>query len=101
MDDINIHCIQTWDDCKVAKKVRKFKAKLRDPEGKQRAEVTKLISKEKSGQEFVLPLGKYVDLAKAEPLHNTNNACSSGFQLSWQWPCSTLTKLNSTQQQWF
>ena len=58
----------------VAEKVRKFKAKLRDPEGKQRAEITRLIAKEKSRQEFVPPLGKYVDLAKAEPLHNTNNA---------------------------
>ena len=38
-----------------------------------------LISKEKSRQEFVPPLGKYVDLAEAEPLHNTNNAWQQWF----------------------
>ena len=49
---------QTWDYNKrilVAEKVEKFKAKLKDPEGKQRGEVTKLIAKEKSRQEFVPP----------------------------------------------
>ena len=59
----------------VAEKVAKFKVKLKDPDGKQRPEVvTKVIAKEKSRQEFVPPLGKYLDLAKAEPLHNANNA---------------------------
>ena len=38
-----------------------------------------LISKEKSRQEFVSPLAKYVDLAEAEPLHNTNNAWQQWF----------------------
>ena len=52
---------------------------MKDPDGKQRPEVTKLIAKEKSRQEFVPPLGKYVDLAKAEPLHNTNNAWQHWF----------------------
>ena len=73
---------QTWDYNKrilVAEKVENFKAKLKDPEGKQRGEVTKLIAKEKSRQEFVPPLGKYVDLGKAEPLHNTNNAWQQWF----------------------
>ena len=73
---------QPWDYSKriqVAEKVAKFKAKLKDPDGKQRPEVTKLIAKEKSRQEFVPPLGKYVDLAKAEPLHNTNNAWQHWF----------------------
>ena len=73
---------QPWDYSKriqVAEKVTKFEAKLKDPDGKQRPEVTKLIAKEKSRQEFVPPLGKYVDLAKAEPLHNTNNAWQHWF----------------------
>lgn len=73
---------QPWDYSKriqVAGKVAKFKAKLKDPDGKQRSEVTKLIAKEKSTQEFVPPLGKYVDLAKAEPLHSTNNAWQHWF----------------------
>lgn len=73
---------QPWDYSKriqVAEKVAKFKDKLKDPHGKQRSEVTKLIAKEKSRQEFVPPLGKYVDLAKAEPLHNTNNAWQHWF----------------------
>ena len=73
---------QPWDYKKrieVAEKVEKFKAKLKDPEGKQRAEVTKFIAKEKSRQEFVPPLGKFVDLVKAEPLHNTNNAWQQWF----------------------
>ena len=47
--------------------------------GKQRNEVTKFIAQNKSRQEFVPPLGKYVDLLKAEPLHNTNNAWQSWF----------------------
>jgi len=43
---------QPWDYKKrieVAKKAEKFKAKLKDPEEKQRAEVTKFIANEKSG----------------------------------------------------
>lgn len=75
---------QSWDYNKwilVVEKVEKFKAKLKDPEGKQRAEVTKLIAKEKSRQEFVPPLGKYADLAKAEPIHNTNNAWQQWFSV--------------------
>ena len=42
--------------------------------GKQRSHITKIIAQNKSRQEFVPPSGKYVDLLKAEPLHNTNNA---------------------------
>ena len=63
----------------TAKKVEQWKARLKDPDGKQRGEVTKLIAKEKSRQEFVPPLGKYVDCIKAEPLHNTNNAWQQWF----------------------
>ena len=40
---------QPWDYSKqiqVAEKVAKFKAKLKDPDGKQRPEVTKLIAKD-------------------------------------------------------
>ena len=63
----------------VAEKVAKFKAMLKDPNGKQRPEVIKLITKKKSRQEFVPSLGKYVDLAKAEPLHKTNHAWQHWF----------------------
>lgn len=56
-----------------------WKSKLRDPDGKQRSEVTKFIAKEKSRQEFIPPLGKYVNYFKAEPLHNTNNAWQHWF----------------------
>ena len=73
---------QPWNYSKwirVAEKVAKFKATPKDTDGKQRPEVTKLITEEKSRQEFVPPLGKYVDLAKAEPLHKTNNAWQHWF----------------------
>ena len=73
---------QPWDYTKrlvMAERVVKLKSKLRDPMGKQRNEVTKFIAQNKSRQEFVPPLGKYVDLLKAEPLHNTNNAWQSWF----------------------
>jgi len=73
---------QPWDYKKrleTAKKVETWKSRLKDPSGKQRSEVTKFIAKEKSRQEFVPPLGKYVDCIKAEPLHNTNNAWQQWF----------------------
>ncbi|CAH3148835.1 unnamed protein product [Porites lobata] len=73
---------QPWDYTKrlvMAERVVKLKSKLRHPMGKQRNEVTKFIAQNKSRQEFVPPLGKYVDLLKAEPLHNTNNAWQSWF----------------------
>ena len=63
----------------TARKVENFKKRLKDPEGKQRSEVTKFIAREKSRQEFAPPLGKYVDCVKAEPLHNTNNAWQQWF----------------------
>ena len=72
---------QPWDNTQslvVTEKVVKLKRKLRDPMGKQRNEVTKFIAQNKSRQEFVPPLGKYVDLLKAEPLQNTNNAWGRG-----------------------
>lgn len=78
---------KTWDyeeRMKTAEKVEKFKAKLKDPGGKQRNKVTQFISQNKSRQEFIPPLGKYVSIIKAEPLHNTNN----GWQL---WFTSILT----------
>ena len=73
---------QPWDYTKrlvMAERVVKLKSKLRDPMGKQRNEVTKFIAQNKFRQEFVPPLGKYVDLLKAEPPHNTNNAWQSWF----------------------
>ena len=42
--------------------------------GKQRSHITKFIAQNKLRQEFVPLLGKYVDLLKAEPLHNTSFA---------------------------
>ena len=77
----------TWQPWKyserlsVAKKVEDFKKTLKDPEGKQRSNVTKFIAKNKSRQEFVPPLGRFVDKIKAEPLHNTNNAWQHWFML--------------------
>ena len=56
--------------------------RLRDPTGKQRGDVTKFISQNKSRQEFVPPIGKYVDSSKAEPLHSTNNAWQHWFSLA-------------------
>ena len=52
---------------------------LQYPIGKQRRDVTKLIAQNKSRQEFVPPLGTYVDLLKPEPLHNTDDAWQSWF----------------------
>lgn len=74
--------LQEWEYEKriaTVKKVEALKAKLRDPSGKGRSKVTQMISKEKSRQEFVPPLGKFVNLIKAEPLHNTNNAWQHWF----------------------
>lgn len=64
---------------KVATKVEDFKKSLQDPRGKQRSKVTKFTSQNKSRQEFPSPLGKYVDIIKPEPLHNTNNAWQQWF----------------------
>lgn len=75
----------TWQEWKydkriaTAKKVEAMKAKLKDPNGKERDKITEFISKEKSRQEFFPPLGKFVNLIKAEPLHNTNNAWQHWF----------------------
>ena len=52
--------------------VEKSKKRLKDPMGKQRSHITKFIAQNKLRQEFVPLLGKYVDLLKAEPLHNTS-----------------------------
>ena len=77
----------TWQEwkyserVKVAKKVDDFKSKLKDPDGKERAKVTKFIASQNSRQEFSPPLGQYVDLFKAEPLHCTNNAWQYWFSI--------------------
>ena len=63
----------------TAAKVSNVKAKLKDLEGKQRGDVTKFIAKEKSRQEFIPPLSKYMDCITDEPLHNTNNAWQQWF----------------------
>ena len=73
---------QPWEYKKrleVAEKVENLKKRLKEPTGKHRGEVTKFIAQNKSRQEYVPPLGKYVDLFKAEPLHNTNNAWQHWF----------------------
>lgn len=63
----------------IAQKVDAFMKRLRYPTGKQRGDVTKFISQNKSRQEFVPPI---VDSSKAEPLHNTNNAWQHWFSLA-------------------
>ena len=73
---------QPWQHTKrlaIAEKVGKLKKRLKDLMGKQRSRITKIIAQNKSRQEFVPPSGKYVDLLKAEPLHNTNNAWQNWF----------------------
>lgn len=65
----------------MAKKVENFKRKLKDPDGKQRGEVTEFISANKSRQEFPPPLGKYVDCIKPDPLHNVNNGWQQWFKM--------------------
>ena len=45
----------------TAQKVDASMKRQRDPTGKQRGDVTKFISQNKSRQEFVPPMGKYVD----------------------------------------
>lgn len=75
---------QPWDYKKrleMAAKVDNFKKKLRDPNGKQRGDVTKFIAHSKSRQEFVPVLGKYVDRIKPDPLHNVNNGWQHWFSI--------------------
>jgi hypothetical protein len=82
---IGTHSKATWkpwdysERIKTAKKVAEFKKTLRDPGGKERSKVTAFIAKQKSRQEYNPPLGKFVDVIKAEPLHNTNNAWQHWF----------------------
>ena len=80
----------------MAEKVVKSKTKLRDPMGEQRNEVTKFIAQNQSRQEFVPPLGKYVYLLKAEPLHITNNAWQS-WVFNCTCHCNALHKSESPQ----
>ena len=73
---------QPWsynERLKIVKKVEDFKKSLQDPRVKQRSTVTKFISQNKSRQEFPPPLGKYIDIIKPEPLHNTDNAWQQWF----------------------
>ena len=66
----------------IAQNVDAFMKRLRDPTGKQGGDVTEFISQNKSRQEFVPSVGKYVDSSKAEQLHNTNNAWQHWFSLA-------------------
>ena len=64
---------QPWDyqqQLAMAKKVEDFKKQLWDPNGKERGKVTKFIATNKSQQEYVPPLRKYVDCMRPDPLHN-------------------------------
>lgn len=72
--------LQKWVE--VALKVEEFKKGLKDATSKIRGDVTKFMSQNKAGQEFPPPIGKYVDLFKAEPLHNTNNAWQYWFSIA-------------------
>ena len=77
------HGWQPWnyheDRLKTAKKVENFKNSLRNPSGKERGKVTKYIAQNKSRQELLPPLGKYVDIVKPDTLHNTSNAWQQWF----------------------
>ena len=93
---------QPWNYSKriaMAKKVELYKKTPRDLV-KQRSHVTKYIANGGSWQEFPPPLCKFVDLAKAEPLHNMNNAWQNWFTvlLAKAFHCSNkdlLTALTS------
>lgn len=74
--------VEIQERLEIAQKVEAFKKRLRDRTGKQRGDVTKFISRNNSRQEFVPPIGKYVDSSKAEPLHNTNNAWQHWFSVA-------------------
>jgi hypothetical protein len=84
------------DRINIAKKVETFKKKLKDPKNKERGKVTAFIAKQKSRQEYLPALGKYVDLVKAEPLHNTNNAWEHWFtfllQIAMQYSDASVLK---------
>ena len=54
--------------------MEKSKKRLKDPKGKQRSHISKFIVQNKSRQEFLPLLGKYVDLLKSEPLHHNSFA---------------------------
>ena len=54
--------------------MEKSKKRLKDPKGKQKSHITKFIVQNKSRQELLPLLGKYVDLLKVEPLHHTSFA---------------------------
>lgn len=63
----------------MAKKIENFKRRLRDPNCKQSGEVTKFITQNKSRQEYVFPLRKYVNLIKPDPLHSIHNSWQERF----------------------
>ena len=67
------------DRLKNAEKVACYEKTLKNLSGKDRSRVTAFIEKQVSRQEYEPPLGKYVDLIKAGPLHNMNNACQHWF----------------------
>ena len=74
---------QRWqfsDRIEKAKAVEKYKLKLSEKELKARTKVTTFIANQKSRQELEPPLGKFIDIAKVEPLHTCNNAWQHLFQ---------------------
>ena len=78
----------------MVKKVEDFKKKLPDPDGKERAKVTKFIATNKLRQEYAPPLGKYVDCIKPDPSHNVNNGWQQWFAI-----CLTVAMQYSNDNQ--
>ena len=73
-------CWKFSDRIEKGKAVEKYKQKLSEKELKSRTKVTTFIANQKSRQEFDPPLGKFIDKAKVEPLHTSNNAWQHLFQ---------------------
>ena len=87
--------VMTWKSWSWTKRledaheVEKFKAKLQgDLESKtNRSKITTFIASRQSRQEFVPPLGRSIELARAEPLHLMNNAWQNLFELVLLYAC--------------
>ncbi|XP_070545138.1 uncharacterized protein [Ptychodera flava] len=79
-----------WHEWKYDKRIKdvealeKFKSAPKNKTGKPktvRQRITQFIASQKSRQEFVPPLGRFIDFARVEPLHLKNNAWQYYFQM--------------------
>lgn len=64
----------TWQSWKFSDRIKKAKATVDFSTRIESQEVTTFSAKQESRQEFEPPLGKFIDKAKVEPLHTSNNA---------------------------